>query len=392
MDDLGVAVFPSGANFVLFRRCGRVRSTRLAGHSRARRAGARLLQLAASRRLPARHDRHTVGERRVPGRAGSSVEGGIEWGVARRATGSRRRRRSTSRSISTAPASPTSVPASPSTTTCSTSSEGTAASTCASPPRATCTSTPTTPSRTWRSRWGRRFAEALGDKAGVRRFASGLYPLDEALVEVALDLSGRPFVALGRRDARSAAARQPGLRPAARRARGFLVRHRGGHHPPRHAAPRHATCTTSSRPRSRASLDASAMPCASRAEACRRRRACCERQAAVSPSLDYGIGNLHSAQKALEKMGADARAHQRPGRDRRSRRGGAARRRGVRRVHDGAARGRSRASASTRAVASGRPFLGICVGMQMLFDASEERPTSPGSGCSRARSAGSRPS
>jgi imidazoleglycerol-phosphate dehydratase len=38
-------------------------------------------------------------------------------------------------------------------------------------------------------------AEALGDKAGVRRFASMLLPLDEALVEVALDLSGRPFLA-----------------------------------------------------------------------------------------------------------------------------------------------------------------------------------------------------
>ena len=42
---------------------------------------------------------------------------------------------------------------------------------------------------------GEAFGEALGDKAGVRRFASGLFPLDEALVEVALDLSGRPFVA-----------------------------------------------------------------------------------------------------------------------------------------------------------------------------------------------------
>jgi imidazoleglycerol-phosphate dehydratase len=40
---------------------------------------------------------------------------------------------------------------------------------------------------------GEVFREALGDKAGIRRFASGLYPLDEALVEVALDLSGRPF-------------------------------------------------------------------------------------------------------------------------------------------------------------------------------------------------------
>lgn len=41
---------------------------------------------------------------------------------------------------------------------------------------------------------GETFREALGDKAGVRRFASGLFPLDEALVEVALDLSGRPYV------------------------------------------------------------------------------------------------------------------------------------------------------------------------------------------------------
>jgi len=38
-------------------------------------------------------------------------------------------------------------------------------------------------------------AEALGDKAGVRRFASISLPLDEALVDVALDLSGRPFLA-----------------------------------------------------------------------------------------------------------------------------------------------------------------------------------------------------
>jgi imidazoleglycerol-phosphate dehydratase len=36
--------------------------------------------------------------------------------------------------------------------------------------------------------------EALGDKAGVRRFASIRVPLDEALVEADLDLSGRPFL------------------------------------------------------------------------------------------------------------------------------------------------------------------------------------------------------
>ncbi len=40
---------------------------------------------------------------------------------------------------------------------------------------------------------GEALREALGDKAGVRRFASGSFPLDEALVHVALDLSGRPY-------------------------------------------------------------------------------------------------------------------------------------------------------------------------------------------------------
>jgi imidazoleglycerol-phosphate dehydratase len=41
---------------------------------------------------------------------------------------------------------------------------------------------------------GETFREALGDKAGIRRFASGRYPLDEALVDIALDLSGRAHV------------------------------------------------------------------------------------------------------------------------------------------------------------------------------------------------------
>ena len=41
---------------------------------------------------------------------------------------------------------------------------------------------------------GEALRSALGDKAGVRRFASVTVPLDEALVEAALDLSGRPFL------------------------------------------------------------------------------------------------------------------------------------------------------------------------------------------------------
>ncbi len=44
---------------------------------------------------------------------------------------------------------------------------------------------------------GGAMAEALGAKEGIRRFGSISLPLDEALVEVALDLSGRPFLAYG---------------------------------------------------------------------------------------------------------------------------------------------------------------------------------------------------
>ena len=42
--------------------------------------------------------------------------------------------------------------------------------------------------------FGQALREALGEKRGVRRFANSLVPLDEALVQVALDLSGRPFL------------------------------------------------------------------------------------------------------------------------------------------------------------------------------------------------------
>ena len=93
--------------------------------------------------------------------------------------------------------------------------------------------------------------------------------------------------------------------------------------------------------------------------------------APVVAVLDYGIGNLHSAQKALEKMGADARLTADPV---------------VIAAADGvvlpgvgafgacmtALRAAGLEPLALDAVASGRPFLGICVGMQMLFDGSDE--------------------
>ena len=120
---------------------------------------------------------------------------------------------------------------------------------------------------------GEAFRQALGDKAGVRRFASGLYPLDEALVEVALDLSGRPFVVwevdlpeclpLGNPAFDPQLPSTPLRRSPLRQASRCTSRCAAG-----------ATCTTSSKQSSRDWRGVSATRCASRARRYRRRRAC----------------------------------------------------------------------------------------------------------------------
>ena len=95
--------------------------------------------------------------------------------------------------------------------------------------------------------------------------------------------------------------------------------------------------------------------------------------------LDYGIGNLHSAQKALQRVGADARLTADPALIRDAS--------GV--VLPGVGNfGRcmealEEAGLDELAIeraASGTPFLGVCIGMQMLYEGSEESPTVPGLG------------
>lgn len=95
--------------------------------------------------------------------------------------------------------------------------------------------------------------------------------------------------------------------------------------------------------------------------------------------LDYGIGNLRSAQKALQRCGADARltvdhrliadadAVVLPGV-------------GAFGACMAALREADLEVPVEEAVDSGRPFLGICVGMQMLFDSSDEDGSAIGLG------------
>ena len=95
--------------------------------------------------------------------------------------------------------------------------------------------------------------------------------------------------------------------------------------------------------------------------------------------VDYGIGNLRSAEKALQHLGADAALTSDSGAIEHA---DAVVLPGVGAF--GACMRASRAcgldTVTRSAATDGRPFLGICIGMQMLFDGSDETPGVAGLG------------
>jgi len=94
----------------------------------------------------------------------------------------------------------------------------------------------------------------------------------------------------------------------------------------------------------------------------------CRRMIAL---LDYGSGNLRSVEKALRKVGADVHIGREPSVLKNAR---AAVLPGVGAFDDciSAMRKQELFEGVQRFIQSGRPFLGICVGYQALFDSSEE--------------------
>ena len=239
----------------------------------------------------------------------------------------------------------------------------TACSTSRSRPRATCTSTPTTPSRTPRSR-SAGAPQALGDKVGICRFGDAAVPLDEALAQVTVDLSGRPYLVHTEPDGMAPMIGTYDTTMTRHILESFVARRRSRCTWPSPAATR----TTSWRPVQGAGQGPALR--AARADPGRAGHPQHEGRAMTPAAPGRGAG-LRLGQIARRSGRCDGPAPtsrspptaNRAGR----RRPGGARRRRLRRLHGRAARG-ARRQIIGRRLAGGRPVLGICVGMQILFD------------------------
>ncbi len=224
---------------------------------------------------------------------------------------------------------------------------------------------------------GKAIAEALGDKRGIRRYGAATLPMDEALVTVALDLSGRtyfvwrvdlPKAKIG--DAFDTELAEVFFEGFARGAQANLHVHL---HEGRIL---HHIVEVSFKALARAARG-------DRARAASAGRALDEGDAdrMSGPSVlvvDTSMGNLRSVARALARAGAEVEVSADPERVRAADR--------VVVPGQGAFGDCARAldaglrDALAEHLARDRPYLGICLGMQILFGESEEAPGARGLG------------
>ena len=228
---------------------------------------------------------------------------------------------------------------------------------------------------------GQALRQALGDKSGIARFGHAMVPLDETLVQAAVDLSGRPYVVHREPD---------GMAPLIGTYDTTLTRHvfeslafsagiclhvrviegRNPHHIVEAqfkavARALRAAAAPDPRPAASPARRGARMntPASQRASQAARRRAGPE-----IVVLDYGSGNLRSAQRALERAGAQVEVTADPDAvldcD-----GLAVPGVGAFAACMAGLRGAGGDKLIARRLELGRPVLGICVGMQVLFAA-----------------------
>ena len=220
---------------------------------------------------------------------------------------------------------------------------------------------------------GQLFAKALGDRRGINRAGYFVLPMDETLAVVAVDLGGRP--ALVYKDLVKVAA---GRRSANRTGRGLLRRLRQSR---RRESARQGALRALESPQDRGDLQVLRAGDALRLL---ERRApegsvAVHERAVVIAVFDYGAGNLRSVQNTLGAIGAeyelirDAAGFARaakiilPGVGHFGQM--------MRALDDLGVR-----EALVERIRAGVPFLGICLGLQALFDSSEEAPEERGLG------------
>ena len=216
---------------------------------------------------------------------------------------------------------------------------------------------------------GAALAEALGDRAGIRRFGDASVPMDESVATAVIDVGGRPYAVIDLPFRGERAGTLPlqlvehALESFARTA-GATLHLRGTGRNDHHLAEAafKALAGRSASPASRTRGGPASRPPRARSDD--------RRPPAPSVAVvDYGAGNLVSIEQALTAAGA--RVHRAVGATRSASRTCSSSRASGRRRRRWTGCGAGGFVEPIRDwIAADRPFLGICLGLQLLFEGS----------------------